>query len=277
MTERLVLPAADADCGVSFLHQMSVRETYPMHTHDFYEVFYVIRGSAIHDVNGGSEYCSAGTLVLIRPDDHHMYRFLNQWDMELISIGIDRHVMAETLAFTGLAEDRFTKGALPPRIVLDARSAAFVREELLRLGKTGDGARRRACGKALLARFLLALTETAPASVHLPPWLGTLLTAMDEPENFRAGLPRMLELSPVSQSHLGREMKRCLDLTPTEFINAKRIALSGDLLLTGRYTSLEVAGLCGFETLSHFHDNFRRIYGCAPRDFVARHSRKEHV
>ncbi len=273
--ERLSLPPADLPCGVSFLHQMSVRDTYPLHTHDFYEIFYVVRGRAMHRINGESECCTAGTLVLIRPSDAHMYAFINQWDMELISIGIDCAVMAEVLAFTGLDAHRLTVPALPPRITLDAREADALTRELLRLSQRTDPEERRRFGKALLARLLISLTDTAPAALTLPAWLNTLLTEMSDPENFRAGLSRMVALSHVSQNHLNREMKRCLGLTPTAFINAKRIALAGDLLLTGRYTSLEVAGLCGFETPSHFHSNFRRIHGCSPREFVARHHRKE--
>ncbi len=273
--ERLTLPGADLPCGISFLHQMSVRDTYPLHTHDFYEVFFVVRGRAMHHINGGSECCMAGALALIRPDDAHRYDFINRWDMELISIGIDRAVMAEALAFIGMEEAALTGDALPPRIVLDAREAAALSRDLLRLGAISDPGKRRQYGKALLARMLIDLTESVPAAVHLPDWLNALLTLMSEEENFLLGLPRMLELAPVTQSHLNREMKRCLGLTPTAYINAKRIALAGDLLLTGRYASIEVAGRCGFETLSHFHDNFRKVYGCAPREFIARHSQKE--
>lgn len=275
--ERLSLPEADRPCGVSVLHQTSIRDTYPLHTHDFYEIFYVMRGQAMHAINGQNECCMTGTLVLIRPADRHMYTFINQWDMELISIGIDRRIMAEVLAFTGIDEENLTRTSLPSRVQLDAPEASALARELLRLEGVTAPDRRRQLGKTLLARLLVALTETEPASISLPAWLNTLLTEMSEPENFRAGLRRMVELSRVTQSHLNREMKRCLGLTPTAFINAKRIALAGDLLLTGQYTSLEVAGLCGFETPSHFHENFRRIYGCAPRDFTARHSRKEQV
>lgn len=273
--ERLSLPGADLPCGVSFLHQMSVRDTYPLHTHDFYEVFYVVRGCAMHDVNGAGEACTAGTLALIRPDDEHAYRFLNQWDMELISIGVTRAVMAEALAYTGVPAEAVDAPSLPPRVLLEGDGQRTVARDLMKLGETADPARRRALGKALLARLLIALTDPAPEAVRLPAWLSRLLADMSEPENFRQGLPRMIEMSHVTQSHLGREMKRCLGLTPTAFINEKRIALAGDLLLTGQYTGIEVAGQCGFETLSHFHDCFRRVYGCAPREFVARHGKKQ--
>ncbi len=277
--ERLSLPASDAICGVSFLRQRSVRDTYPMHRHDFFEVFYVVKGRAMHHVNGVHACCAAGTVMLIRPEDGHAYSFINQWDMELVSIGISRELVAEVCAFIGLPEAALTSGA-PLQRTLHGWEAAAMNSDLQHLEALQATHQRRIFCKAWLARLLLTLTgareETAPG-LGMPPWLITLLGAMSEPENFCAGLPRMLALSPVTQSHLGREMKRCLGMTPTEFINAKRIARAADLLLTGRYTSLEVAGLCGFETLSHFHENFRRVCGCAPREFAANHDRKEQL
>lgn len=273
--ETLVFPPADLPCGISILHQTSVRETHALHRHDFYEFFYVMCGRAMHHINGENECCAAGMLVLIRPDDAHWYSFINHWDMELVSVGIIRPVMAEVLAFTGIDESALTKGKLPPRIVLNTRDASSLSQELLRLESTADPDMRRQFGKTLLARLLIDLTADVPEPICLPAWLSTLLTDMSEPDNFRAGLKRMVEMSHVSQNHLNREMKRCLGLTPTEFINAKRIAMAGNLLLTGEYSVTEVAGLCGFETLSHFHDNFRKIEGCSPREFTMRHRRKE--
>lgn len=272
--ERLAFPAADEGCGISFLHQMSVGETYPLHRHEFYEVFFVLRGRAMHDINGGKECCMAGTAVLIRPDDQHAYSFINQWDMEMISIGVTRRVMEEILSFVGMAEAEITLGP-PPRVLLEGRAGAAMADDLMRLGDIQEPGMRRAFGKAVLARLLMEITQAHPEPVGMPDWLDRLVTDMSQPENFRAGLRRMVDMSHVSQNHLNREMKRCLGLTPTAFINAKRIALAGDLLLEGQHTSLEVAGLCGFETLSHFHENFRKINGCSPREFVARHGRSK--
>ena len=37
----LTLPDYDKISGVGYLYQKSVKETYPLHTHDFYEIFYI--------------------------------------------------------------------------------------------------------------------------------------------------------------------------------------------------------------------------------------------
>lgn len=53
--------------GARVLHQCGVPATYKIHTHDFYELFLVSHGGAIHAVNGRSQLLSEGSFVLMRP------------------------------------------------------------------------------------------------------------------------------------------------------------------------------------------------------------------
>lgn len=271
--ERLSLHA-DGMGGISFLHQMSVSETYHIHTHDFYEIFYVMQGRAVHHINGASECCMSGTLELIRPEDVHEYSFLNRYDMEMVSIGIQRKVMAEILDFAGVNEEEIVGRDMPLSVSIDARNAEHIRTSLMKMDALTDVGRRIFFGKALIAELLFYLTEDEQKAAHIPQWLDALILQMDESDNYIAGLSRMLELSHVTQSHLNREVKKYLGMTPTEFINSKRIALAGDMLLQGDDNIINIAEKCGFETLSHFYDNFHRIYGCAPKEFVNNHKSK---
>ena len=79
-----ILTLEDEDCG--FQHQFSVRETYPFHTHTFYEFFLISKGKGIHRINDASILLSEGSFVFVRPQDRHGYDFLNQYDLELINI-----------------------------------------------------------------------------------------------------------------------------------------------------------------------------------------------
>ncbi len=92
----------------------------------------------------------------------------------------------------------------------------------------------------------------------LPQWLSGLLEEMDERENFVAGLPRLLALAHMSQEHLTRSFRRYLGVTPTAFINAKRLGLAAELLLTTETPVIDVGGLCGFNSQSRFYRLFRR-------------------
>lgn len=273
--DKLSLPEHDLPCGISFLHQMSVSETYPIHTHDFYEIFYVVKGRAMHNINGSAESCLAGTLVFIRPEDVHAYSFISRYDMELISVGIQQDIMEEICAFAGIDMEKLSRAGLPPRVCLDVRRTERVTRSLMKLYDIPDHDKRRYYGKVLIAQLLLQIADSESEPQRIPSWLGTLVIEMSQPENFRIGLKRMVELSHVTQNHLNREMKKHLGITPTQFINARRITLAGDLLLEGRYNVLEIAAMCGFDTPSNFHSNFKRIYDCSPREFLERHTKQK--
>ncbi len=270
--DRLSLPEKDKICQISFLHQMSVRETYPLHTHDFYEIFYVVRGRAMHCVNDVSECLMAGTAQLIRPADCHEYSFFNRYDMELISIGIEPEIMKQILDFAEIASEKVDAVEMPLAVIYDARRAESVTEELMKLQGITSAERRRSYGKAVVAQLVLDMLENPLEKLKLPGWLDELVRQMTEKENLCQGLSRMLELASVSQNHLNREMKRYLGMTPTELINSRRIAYASELLLENRYSTTEISGLCGFETASNFYENFRRIYGCTPKEFMKRHN-----
>jgi len=90
---------------------------------------------------------------------------------------------------------------------------------------------------------------------------------MSKPENYIAGLPKLLELAHSSQEHLTREFRRHLDLSPTEFINMKRLNYAAELIIEGKMEITEICYACGFNNLSHFYHCFKKQYGCAPKKF----------
>lgn len=56
----------------------------------------------------------------------------------------------------------------------------------------------------------------------------------------------------VSQEHLTRSFRRYIGMTPTEYINGKRLSLAAQLLLRGDMPVIEICGACGFNSLSRF-------------------------
>lgn len=98
------------ECG--FQHQFSVRETYPFHTHTFYEFFLINKGKGIHRINGSSVLLSEGSFVFVRPSDRHGYDFLNQYDLELINISFLPSIFEKICGLLGCAPSFFTDSPL---------------------------------------------------------------------------------------------------------------------------------------------------------------------
>lgn len=133
--ERLTMTEKELLEGSGLLHQHSVPETYKIHTHDFYELFLVPKGKAIHQVNGGNQFLTEGSFVLMRPDDVHKYDFFNNYDFEIMNLGIPQSLFHEILAYTMLDGERITSAALPPHVVLSGYILSDVKWKLLQITK----------------------------------------------------------------------------------------------------------------------------------------------
>jgi len=133
------------------------------------------------------------------------------------------------------------------------------------------GSERRIYFKAILPYLLhrfISYSEEQPRS-SMPVWLAEIITEMSKPESFIAGLPKLLELAHSSQEHITREFRRHLDLTPTEFINLKRLNYAAELILESKMEITDICFACGFNNLSHFYHCFKNQYGCSPKQFKA--------
>ena len=264
---KLFLSEPEMASGGGFLHQFSVTET-------FYELFLVSKGMAIHCINGSTQLLSEGSFVLIRPKDVHKYDFFNQYDFELINIGFPISLFQAAKALTDCPERYFDEPELSPHILLDGYNFTDIKRKLLHFEKKEAGSLRRRYFSSLLPFFLyrfLAEPDISGKNTLMPSWLSQLLLAMDRPEHFIEGLPCLLRLANMSQEHLNREFRKYLNLTPTEFINTKRMNLAIKLLLETDMEIITICHECGFNNLSHFYRVFQKQFECSPKKFLERY------
>jgi len=270
MPVKISLPEENQSDGVSFLCQRSVRETFRLHNHDFYEFFYIVKGKAIHNINGENQILSEGDFVLIRPADTHKYEFLDNFDFEIISVGFSCANFSDAIKMLQMEPDFFTSPQMPPVINLRGYNLTDIYRKLCRIERTPIGEDRKLYFRSILPFLLyrfISYSEEQPRS-SIPVWLAEIINEMSRPENYIAGLPRLLELAHLSQEHLTREFRRHLALSPTEFINLKRLNYAAELITEDKLEITEICYACGFNNLSHFYHCFKNQYGCAPKKFL---------
>lgn len=273
MAERLGLPAQDAPFGVSIISQNSVAETYPSHCHDFYEIFFVGSGKGSHCIGNQRLLLEKGSLVLIRPDDVHSFSAFNSFDFTMYSVGFSIEEMEKTLAYMGIPKDKVHRPALPPCMVLHGQSRAALEqqlEEMLQLRREQRLTSFRAMLPGVLLKLFSSTDSSTQTPVLFPAWLSRLDDEMSLRENYIQGLPRMLELCPCTQAYMNRAFKRYMKLTPTEYINIKRMHSASELLLEGNLDIADICYICGFNNLSYFYAVFRQLYHCTPKAFRGR-------
>lgn len=123
-------------------------------------------------------------------------------------------------------------------------------------------------------RFLAQISELNIVNWQdkaAPLWLFQLLSEMEQPDNFAAGIERMISLSSRTREHLSRTLKKYYGFTLTGYINDLRINYASNLLLNTNTPILEICYACGFQSVSNFYKVFQGKYEVSPREFRSPH------
>ena len=244
-----------------------------LHAHDFYEVFLMVEGTALHCINGERQVLRAGTLVLIRPDDTHAYEMVAGGRCQFINVAFETALFEALMRYLGdpSLAGRLTQPSRLPHVSLAQTEAGLLRARLssFALLPHGDAAAARLQFRLLLAeivRLLLPEQEAGAVRNH-PAWFADLLVRMREQACFSEGLPAMVRISGKSAAYLSRVFRRETGETPTDHVNALRLNYAANLLAQ---SDTEVLGICldaGFGNASHFHHLFKARFGMSPQQY----------
>jgi AraC family cel operon transcriptional repressor len=242
------------------------------HSHDFYELFMVNRGSAIHRINGATQPISKGTLVFIRPDDVHAYEHMSR-DFQIINMLIPAAVIGEVFDYLGPGFDpsRLTEPRISVACQLSLNDYAMivVQLEQLVLSKHRLGGGSEALFRYTLLSVIFHCFPPHPESekTEMPVWLRGLCLEMMKKQNFTEGMPALRKLANKSPEHLARSLKKYLHKSPTEFINDLRLEYAARTIMSTRTKIVDICEAAGFESLSHFYHLFTDRFGMAPQEF----------
>ncbi len=252
-----------------------------LHDHVFPEFLLTVSGCINHAINGANQVLYSGDLVIFRAADRHAFTEIEAHSCELINVAFNRaylQAIAEFLEAPGLLQ-RFTAPRLPPRFSLAPIEMRELALQCLRIMALDcNGLPARSLAKAMLTEifarhFIQEQGQTEADS--LPAWLAELCRIMEQPDKLAIGLRAMKQVMPCTQEHLCASFRRYLNMTPTQFINEKRIQHAAKLLSDPQVEIYAAAMDTGFKSLAQFYKLFKQHYGMTPHQyrasFVLRH------
>ncbi len=269
--EQYINPETEAHYA---FYQDIANVTTRKHSHEFFELVLVLKGSIGHIVGADHTVLAAGSLTLVRPQDAHCFQQLGRAGCQLINLAFSARSMYALLDYlgTGFQPERLLDARLPPTVMLTAHLKDNLRGQIEKLNSLPlDRADQVRTGLRLLLLDILArhFGPDGQPEPAWPPWMVKLVKEMQLTENFVPGLGRMQRLAAVSPEHLARTFRRYLDKTPTEFVNELRLNYAANLLAHSDLPILQVASAAGFESLSHFYRLFAVRFGESPARFRA--------
>ena len=245
-----------------------------LHTHDFYECFWVEEGATHHWINGEKPILRAGELVFIRPGDIHGFEAAGRARCRIVNVMFRKDTAQHLLTRyrTDLRKRCFWSGAAQPETV--ALSGQQL-DQLTTLAKELEGGAR---SLAKIETFLLSLmtsvlTKQDEISPQAPAWLVAACRAAQRPDVFRRGARGFVTAAGRSHEHVCRASQAHLGVSPTTYVNGKRMDHAAQMLTGSDESISAIARDCGSENISHFYRIFKAHFGVTPRVYRQRNQR----
>lgn len=252
-------------------------ETYSLHYHDHYEVFYSISGNMIYAVEGRRYQLDAGTLLIIEPYQFHQLISNGNGGAERISVRFRAEILQQlstedcdlNICFDSYAHsynnlirlDEYQKQYA--EIILNA----LLREQVD--NKFG----RSLAEKVLMTQFFLLINRAVQQGAHVAPLVDSSSQMVQQAVEYielnyaeEITLENLGKRFGVDRFRLSRDFSRLVGCPPHRFLLQKRLQKVEQQLRAG-VAPQEAAYKCGFIDYTNFYRRFKSVYGVSPKAF----------
>ena len=248
------------------------RRPQALHDHDFFEIVWIQNGRVRHHLASRREDLHEGDLLCVQP--HHAHALQGRGDTAMaVSLVLDPDLIAAiALRHPHLAGQLFwADSPAPIRTHRDSHQLAALNHAALRLERGARGPlQAEACLLPLLADLL---DDAVTLPKEAPDWLSAACAAARHPEVFRDGAAGFVRIAGRAHPHVSRTARRFLGKSPSEYVNAIRMAHAARQLSGSAEPLAEIAADCGIPNLSHFHKLFRAHHSQTPAQYRQRYQR----
>jgi AraC-like DNA-binding protein len=259
----------------------SLDDSFVEHTHDVTEIVIIVKGTALHFVDGVSYKIKAGDVFVINPGTSHEFKNANDFYAYNVSFLPDNlyvcgneirkiagfHILFITAPrFLGNDNyncylhldynDLYTVTSICEQITTELMEKQDGYECVVRLKFINL--------ITYLSRKYSKLVEND--NVHLAS-LSKAVSYIEKNFKQKITLSDLSNISGYSQRHFTRLFKNFYKMTPSDYIMRLKMGLAINLMINTQNSITEIALECGFFENSHFSNQFKRIMGLTPSEY----------
>lgn len=262
----------------------NAREARNPHTHEYFQIYYVLKGGLTHHLENQSSHLVHGDTFIIPPSRTHYVSPDNGavfYSFSFTPEFVNEQNKSSRLArnFLNMLQSDAHQ-PLPPKISLSADQVFQVESVFNQLLKEFTekplGYNETVCSYTVILLTTLARNyfekEHAKASGYFEDDRRFVMHCVDYvEENFtdKLLLCEICKRFGVSKSNFCALFKKITGYSFNVFVNRRRIKQATSLI-NGGYKMDAIAGLCGYDDFSTFYRNFKKITGVSPKDFKSR-------
>lgn len=250
---------------------------FPMHSHDYVEILYMISGETVHDIPGREPLVlRAGELLMMNGQAMHAIRQCGEKDVGVNFI-VRPAFFDEALAAIGSSHalGRFLIDALKrgessvPCLhfqVADVPSIQSLLESMLYSLLADKPAGQRILKTSMTLLFLQLLAHTAQLSLPTRNASAMVVSALDEIHH-RYQTIQFSDVAAswhVSSAYLSQQVKKATGLTCIQHLQKQRVAQAKRLLRETDLSVVEICAAVGYSNTGYFYRIFQQETGMPP-------------
>ncbi len=250
----------------------STDEDEVYHSHDFYEIFYILEGNIEHIVNERSQTLETGDIVFLRLNDKHMFKRKNGQICRHRDIIVNKQQFESTCRYIdqSLLEE-YSKRAEPLKAHLPFEKIQYFEKKintLINLSLQKECLNKSVLINILIVELLDIYIQAKIETQNLfPSWFENLLSRFYMSEFMKEGLNKIMEDLNYDKSYICRTFKKLTGITMSQFLCETRLNYAANLIQSTDYSILQICNTVGFSSISYFNEQFKNKFKSTPTAF----------
>ncbi len=238
------------------------------HAHNYTELFYIIDGDGIFQIEDRSFPVEANQLVVVNPNVIHTELSHDSRPMEYIVVGLE----GMELKLSGNQDDRFCLLTFPGQ-----DSTLMCMQNILAELQTRSAEYETVCQAYLeilvvqlirSANFSFSQASTRPPVNRLCSFIRHYI---DNHYKERLTLDLLAQVGSVNKYYLAHAYKEEFGTSPISYMNFRRVEEGKRLLSETDWSLSQIAHILGFSSASYFSQAFRNLVGVSPMEYRKQH------
>lgn len=262
----------DKATGFRYRYVESANEYFRPHFHDYYEIFIVLEGHAIHQINGYETIIKQGDAIFIRPRDVHDYIRPDGSEFYMLNIAFNSQTIDELFSYLGdgFPSKTLLNASYPPSVILGKGDIEKIDLQLQKICTYGNDEPEKIKTELRILLFKLFyrhFSSFRTENKEMPLWFSELLEKLGEGDNFVDGSEFIFSHCNKTREHISRSFKRYTGLTVTEYVNRLRLNFIANMLKNSDSNISDIIYDSGFGNISWASSLFKEKYGMTMKDF----------